>query len=48
VIKPVPIAISGGRRNTRIKRGVKKVAPPIPDAIAVVATRIATGNMYQY
>ena len=42
------MAISGDKRKTRMKMGAKKVAPPTPEAIAVVATMTATGNMNQY
>jgi hypothetical protein len=42
------MATSGGRPRKRMKIGEKNVAPPTPDAIAVVATRIDTGSMYQY
>ena len=31
-----------------MKIGENKVVPPTPDAMAVVATRMETGNIYQY
>ena len=42
------MATSGDNRSPRMKIGAKKVAPPTPEAMAVVATRMATGNMNQY
>jgi hypothetical protein len=44
----VAMATLLGRRSTSIKIGVKKVAPPTPEAMAVVAMRMATGSMNQY
>jgi hypothetical protein len=46
-MSPDPIAISGVSPRPRINNGEKKVAPPTPDAIAMVATRMPMGSMYQ-
>jgi hypothetical protein len=47
-MRAVPIATSGGRRSSRMKMGEKNVAPPTPEAMAVVATRMEMGSRYQY
>ena len=47
-MSPTPMATSGGSLRASRRMGAKKVAPPIPEAMAVVATTIPTGSMYQY
>ena len=47
VIRPTPIATSGGKPKPNNKIGAKKIAPPTPDDIAMVAMTIEIGNMNQ-
>jgi hypothetical protein len=42
------MATSGGKPRASIKIGAKKVPPSTPDAIAIVAIRVAMGSIYQY
>jgi hypothetical protein len=47
-MRAVPMAIFGSRPRAVTKSGEKKVAPPIPAPLAMVAMTMATGKCYQY